>query len=438
MAPRHFIDRPLFPSPVRCYSGPSWVWERIPLETGWDVRMKGSEQGIAERPGSVSRRDFLRAGGAGVVALTAAEQTARAHLLSRSSRKSCIFLLMTGGPSQLDTFDPKPEAPSDYRGPMRTIATAVPGVFLSEGLPKLAQRMGRFSLLRSLGHDAAPIHETGLQLLQTGRLSVRGDRPPHFGSLVAQHHGSRGIVPASVVLPRLLTETGVNIWKGQGAGSLGDAFEPQTFETPSNGEATSLSLPDEGDVVRHRYGKTRFGALCLQARQLVESGVRCVTVNLFDRIHGESTWDSHGRGPWSPSTVFDYRDTLCPQFDRAVSALLDDLQERGLFDDTLVIATGEFGRTPKMNETAGRDHWPHVWSALMAGGGIHGGEIIGSSDARGSYPADRPTSPAELHASILQVLGVPSHAEEPAKEATSGVQPVATTQSERSLVELLV
>jgi uncharacterized protein (DUF1501 family) len=409
------------------------------LETGWDMRMKGSEQGTAERPGSVSRRDFLRAGGAGVVALSAAEQTARAHLLSRSSRKSCIFLLMTGGPSQLDTFDPKPEAPSDYRGPMRTIATAVPGVFLSEGLPKLAQRMGRFSLLRSLAHDAAPIHETGLQLLQTGRLSFRGDRPPHFGSLVARRHGPRGDVPASVVLPRLLTETGVNIWKGQGAGSLGNDFEPRTFEPQSADESTAVSLPEEGDVVRQRYGKTRFGSLCLQARQLVEAGVRCVTVNLFDRIHGESTWDCHGRGPWSPSTVFDYRDTLCPQFDRAVSALLDDLQERGLFDDTLVIATGEFGRTPKMNETAGRDHWPHVWSALAAGGGIHGGEVIGSSDARGSHPANRPTSPAELNAAILQVLGVPSQTGEPTENVAGGSQPAITSnRPAQSLVELLV
>lgn len=361
---------------------------------------------------------------------------------------------MTGGPSQLDTFDPKPDAPADCRGPMRTIASTVPGLCLTEGLPRLAQRAARFSLLRSLSHDAAPIHETGLQLLQTGRLSSGGARPPHFGSLVSRHHGPRGEFPPFVVLPKLLSETGVNVWKGQGAGILGEAHEPCAMDFHSNASASEgglpppervlPALPDEGEVVRHRYGKTRFGSLCLQARQLVEAGVRCVTVNLFDRIHGESTWDCHGRGPWSPSTVYDYRDTLCPQFDRAVSALLDDLHDRGLLDETLVVATGEFGRTPQLNATGGRDHWPHVWSALMAGGGSFGGQVIGASDARGSYPADRPITPGELHAAILETLGVPPLESTPSENEIAETQgarvmsehPLARSAPARSLVEL--
>jgi hypothetical protein len=404
---------------------------------------------------TVSRRDFLRVGGLSVMALTVAEQAALAQSTARAPWRNCILLLMTGGPSQLETFDPKPEAPIDIRGPLRAIPTAVPGMLLSESLPRLAQRADRFSLLRSLAHDAAPIHETGLQLLQTGRLSARGERSPHFGSAAASHHGPRAAAPTSVVIPSLLADTGVNVWQGQGAGRLGTQFEPVVvpsgerpdWMTVSSNAASNTAAPLKGphtasrksrtaplrtrrsgsapavaarprreahpEAALQRYGDTRFGTLCLEARRLVEAGVRCVTVNLFDRLNGETTWDCHGRGPWSPATVYDYRDTLCPQFDLAVSALLDDLSDSGLLEDTLVVATGEFGRTPNVNEFGGRDHWPHCWSALVAGGGVHGGRVFGASDARAAYPLDNPVSPASLHATMLQSLGIAAARPEP-------------------------
>ena len=138
-----------------------------------------------------------------------------------------------------------------------------------------------------------------------------------------------------------------------------------------------LSVADEPEAVRRAYGETRFGCLCLQARRMVERGVRVVTVNLFDQLTGQVTWDCHGRSPSAPSTLYDYRDKLCPEFDRALSALLDDLQQRGLLEETLVTAVGEFGRTPRVNGHGGRDHWPGVWSAIMAGGGVRGGNVIG-------------------------------------------------------------
>ncbi|MGH7200501.1 MAG: DUF1501 domain-containing protein, partial [Planctomycetaceae bacterium] len=162
----------------------------------------------------------------------------------------------------------------------------------------------------------------------------------------------------------------------------------------------------EKPAVRQAYGETRFGRLLLAARQLVESGVRCVVVNLFDRLGDQVTWDCHAAGPWSPGTVYDYRDTLGPQFDRATAALLDDLAARGLLDETLVVATGEFGRTPRLNDRGGRDHWPGVWSALVAGAGVRGGQIIGESDAHGSGPSERPIAPPELVATIYHALGL--------------------------------
>ncbi len=425
------VGRLLFGRPVRWYSDEQWVHGRNRDQSGWGTEMSSATLEKGARSGSVTRRDFLRVGGLSVMGLSVAERAAFARAHDATAWRSCIFLMMTGGASHLDTFDPKPDAPSEFRGPMRAIRTSIPGVQLSESLPKLAKRMDRFSLLRSLGHDAAPIHETGQQLIQTGRLASNGERPPSFGSVVSQALGGRSDAPAYVVLPRLLGDTGVSTWQGQGAGILGDDFDPAvvrrdgTFASPTlpldgQSSAGSHRLGDEPEPVRRAYGDSRMGELCLRARQLVESGVRCVTVNLFDALTGHVTWDCHGRAPWSPATLFDYRDTLCPQFDRAVSALLDDLSDRGLLDDTLVVATGEFGRTPRVNDFAGRDHWPAVWSALIAGGGVSGGQVIGASDHRGCFPVDRPVHPAELTGTIYHSLGLidpPGREPEPVEAA---------------------
>lgn len=374
---------------------------------------------------SVSRRDFLRVGGLSVVGMSVAEQAARAA--GAAGRRNCIFLLMTGGPSQLETFDPKPLAPAQIRGPLRAISTSVPGIELSESLPRLAERMHQFALLRSLCHRAAPIHETGLQLLQTGRLAEGGVRHPSFGAVVSRELGPRGDVSPYVVLPKPLSATGVNAYQGQQAGTLGSEFDPVPCPLDGNGAGSeapfsaATDFDDEPDSVLRAYGEYRAGRLCLRARQLVEAGVRVVTVNLFDALVGVQTWDCHGRNTAVPTTLYDYRDTLCPQFDRAASALLDDLAQRGLLDDTLVVATGEFGRSPRINPHSGRDHWPGVWSALLAGGGVRGGQVIGASDAHAAAPACRPVDPAELHATLLQFFGL---AAPPAAPGGGSPQPI--------------
>jgi uncharacterized protein (DUF1501 family) len=399
----------------------------------------GSEPQSEQREavGSVSRRDFLRLGGLSVLGLSVAEQRARAEASGKGLRR-CIFILLTGGPSHIETFDPKPGAPAEIRGPFKPIATATPGIQFCETLPLLAQRSEKFALLRSLSHDATPIHETGQQLLQAGRLAYRNVLPPSLGSIVSRLLGARNELPAYAVLPRPLGDTGVAIWQGQRAGDLGPEFEPWdvmaddsrdrdlrirnsdfglTTQTNTDRDtrctigdsqrmAAAANWTSEPETFRRSYGDSELGKACLSARRLVEHGVRFVTVNMFDSLVGRVTWDCHANANWAPATLADYRNSLCPDFDRVLSALLDDLEQRGLLNETLVVAAGEFGRTPRINAQGGRDHWPGVWSALLAGGGIAGAQVIGDSDAHGTYPSERPVSPAELAATILHSVGV--------------------------------
>jgi hypothetical protein len=396
----------------------------------------GSQQ--LQVDGSVSRRDFLRLGGLSVLGLSVAEQRAWAEASGKGSRR-CIFILMTGGPSHFETFDPKSGAPGEIRGPFKPIATATPGVQVSDTLPLLAQRSGKFTLLRSLCHDASPIHETGQQLLQTGRLAGKDLVPPSLGSIVARMLGTRNDLPAYAVLPRPLGDTGVAIWQGQRAGDLGVEFDPWevtnsefgirneefgippgTLPNSAESEFGQGRIPQfdpvrmsaaanwmaEPEALRRGYGESEFGRSCLAARRLVEQGVRFVTLNMFDSLPGRVTWDCHANANGAPATLADYRSVVCPDFDRGLSTLLDDLEQRGLLKETLVVAAGEFGRTPRINDQGGRDHWPGVWSVLLAGGGLVGGQVLGASDARGMFPADRPVTPAELAATILHALGI--------------------------------
>ncbi|MGE3806021.1 MAG: DUF1501 domain-containing protein [Gemmataceae bacterium] len=342
-----------------------------------------------ERHHGLSRREFLRVGAlsAGTLGLPLSERAA-----ASPRERNCILLFLVGGPSQLDTWDLKPQAPAEIRGPFQPIQSSVVGLHVSECFPQLARRAERVALIRSLHHDAAPIHETGHQLMQTGRLCQPGLDYPHFGSALSHLHGPRGKAAPFVILPGPIGNTGVSVSHGQQAGFLGDRHEP-VFERPSVRGAT-------------RYGLNPFGQACLRARQLVEQGTRLVTVNMFDSVFNELTWDCHADGGALGTNLDDYRDTLCPMFDVAYTALLDELEERGLLDTTLVVAMGEFGRTPKLNPRGGRDHWPGVWSILLAGGGVQGGQVIGSSNAIGSEPHDRPVTPAEVAASIYHALGV--------------------------------
>jgi hypothetical protein len=365
--------------------------------------------------------------------------------VGRKSDRALIVLLLVGGPSQLETWDPKPDAPAEIRGPFRAIATRCPGVLVCEHLPRMAAQMDRLALIRSLHHDAAPIHETGLQLLQTGRLCRLGEEHPHVGSVVARVKGSRSSLPPFAVLPGRIQRTGIDIPHGQSAGWLGPVFAPFTLGTdpaalafdpwsaweragsfhddavkrvptmiPPSGLASqtiatwsarnAFDLESERADVRASYGQTTFGQSCLLARRLVEAGSRVVTVNMFDTVFNRVSWDCHGAAPFS--TLRDYAHTVLPSFDRAFTALVDDLQQRGLLDTTLVVAAGEFGRTPYLNATGGRDHWPGVWSVALAGGGVRGGQVVGASDAQAGSPTERPIMPQDLVATIYQSLGI--------------------------------
>lgn len=346
-----------------------------------------------------NRREFLQATAAGIIGPALGPPGRQKVEADRPG--AVILLMLVGGPSQIDTFDPKPLAPSDVRGPFDAIPTAIPGVRVAAHLPLIARRLDRLAIVRSLHHDAAPIHETGFQLIQTGRLSTTDPGAPHIGSLAARAAGRTGPVAPFVLLPAPLGNTGVAISKAQGPGPLPPEFDP--FRPGS--EDFGAGLAAESPRTWERYGDTPFGRDCLRARRFVEAGSRFVVVNMYPGVFGLS-WDCHGSGPFS--TLEDYARRVLPAFDRAYSALIDDLAGRGLLSSTLVVATGEFGRTPRLNAAGGRDHWPGVWSALIAGGGVPGGQVIGASDALGAEPADRPVPVSALARLMADAAGVGS------------------------------
>lgn len=344
-------------------------------------------------PHTPSRRDFLRtttAAAAGL-ALAGSSRATAAPLAGFGRAKSCIFINMVGGPAHLDTFDPKPDAPSDVRGPFAPIQTNVPGVRVSELFPKLAAHADKFALVRSMHHDAPPVHECGFQLLNTGRLFRDGPEWPSAGAVASRLLGPTNArvfdAPPRAwwVLPDANVSTGVNVGRGQTAGFLA-GHAPRISEFPCEVQ------PD-------------FGALMVSVAFAIDSGARFVTVNQFNTVFDAPSWDCHADGGSLRTTLNDVRDTVAPSFDTAVSALLAQLEERGLLESTLVVATGEFGRTPKLNSNGGRDHWAGCWTALVAGGGTKGGRIVGASDRTGSEPAERPVSPPELVASVFHALG---------------------------------
>jgi hypothetical protein len=406
----------------------------------------------------LTRRDFLRVGtlGAGTAALSLADL--HAAEAAAADGVNCILLFLVGGPSQLDTWDLKPNAPSNVRGPFQPIRTTVPGVDVCEHFPLMAQQASRFAIVRSVHHQEAPIHETGQQLMQTGRLCRDGVEYPHYGAVLSHWRGPAASgLPPFFLLPGPMGNTGVSVSHGQASGFLGVRHEPfalprdrktdnydfnnidlpagldptrlhnrqellhaidhaqRRLETAGNQPMQQLfassvrkafDLEGESADLRQRYGRNTFGQSCLLARRLVERGVRLVTVNMFDSVFDNLTWDCHADGGSLATTLGDYRDHLCPMFDRAYATLLDDLHQRGLLNHTLVLATGEFGRTPQLNPRGGRDHWPGVWSMLFAGAGVRGGQVVGSSDAHGAEPRERPVSPAQVAATVYRLLGV--------------------------------
>jgi hypothetical protein len=449
----------------------------------------------ADRPvefcDGLRRRDFLHAGALSLLGLSLADMAglkAYGAVDAAKSDKNCIMLFLVGGPSQLDTWDMKPNAPAEIRGPYSPIKTNVPGIEISENFPRMAKHADKYALIRSCYHTAAAVHDTGHQMMQTGRLFQGGIEYPHIGCVLSKLKGPKGDVPAHVLLPRPIGNTGGNMPHGQTAGFLGKTFDPfvlnadpsdpnfkvpdllppdyltalrvdrrknwremidhsvSKFETSQDARLLdstfhsaytlmssekareAFELHKEPDSVREKYGLNRFGQSCLLARRMIEAGVRFVTVNMFETVFDEITWDIHGSKPFSPISC--YRDLVGPMYDMAYSALLEDLSDRGLLTDTMVLSMGEFGRTPKVNPAGGRDHWPQCWTILMAGGGVKGGQVIGASDDIGGAPKDRPVSPAEIAATVYHGLGIPLEVELPGAQGRPiplverGIQPI--------------
>src|SRR5947199_2251624 len=400
-----------------------------------------------------SRRDFLHAGSLSMLGLTLPGWMGlKAAGAVQDKDINCIMLFLVGGPSHIDTWDPKPSAPAEVRGPFKPIDTTVPGMQITEIFPKMAKHAQEFSLIRSVYHTATAVHDTGHQMMQTGRLFTGGIEHPHVGCVLGYVKGSRGEMPAHVLLPRPIGRTGGNLPHGHTAGYLGRQHDPfilnadpavpnfrvpdllppnyisaaragrrqrmrqavdgaaAAFETSGQAQQmdenfalayrlmsspqarAAVALEQEPAAVRDRYGRTRFGQSCLLARRLIERGVRFVTVNMFETVFDEVTWDIHGSKPFTD--IAQMSREVVPNFDRAYSALLEDLHDRGLLSNTVVTAMGEFGRTPKVNPAGGRDHHPGVWTIIMGGGPIGAGQVIGESDELGYIPKTRPVTPA--------------------------------------------
>lgn len=415
----------------------------------------------------LTRRDFLQVGTLGALGLSLsklAAMQAAGEVASGSDQRSAILIFNLGAPSQLDTWDMKPDAPSEIRGPFKPIRTNNPDIQVSEVFPLHAKLADKFSLVRTCYHTAAAVHDTGHQMMQTGRLFTGGVNTPHAGCALEFLKGRRNELPAHIILPEPMGSTGGNLPHGQDAGFLGKAYDPfalmadpskenfkvpdllppteigearlqrrqhlrevvdnavRTFESSQNAALmdanfasayrlmTSTKAREAFDLtkeplkVRERYGITRFGQSCLLARRLVEAGVRFVTLNTFLTVFDEITWDIHGSKPFT--SIEGMKNIVAPMYDQGYSALIEDLSQRGMLDNTLVCNLAEFGRTPKINPAGGRDHWPQCWTVYFAGGGIKGGRVVGKSDEIGAYPAERPVTPPEIVATIYKSLGL--------------------------------
>ncbi len=441
-----------------------------------------------------SRREFLRVGGAGMLGLSLGDvfrlQAASSAPEGNSktgwgNAKSVIMLFLQGGPSHIDIWDPKPDAPSNIRGEFKPIKSNVTGIHLSETMPLLAKQMDKATLIRSLSYTPAGLfnHTAAIYQMMTGytpdRVSPSGQLEPpspsdfpHAGSQISRLKPPGTPMLPFVMLPRPLQESNV-IGKGGTAGFLGPAFDPYYFYQDPNKEIQlddltlrkdvskdrltrraklldqvnaampemekavegyaldryyerafdlilsgrareAFDLTKEEDKVRDRYGRHTFGQGCLLARRLIEAGTRFVQMNWPSVANGDpntDAWDTHAAnfGP--------LRNLHCPKLDSGLSALLEDLDQRGLLKDTMVIAVGEFGRSPRLgvstsgnsNSPDGRDHWPYCYTGLVAGAGIRRGALYGKSDATASSPAENPVHPTQLLATVYHAMGIDPH-----------------------------
>ncbi|WP_145426571.1 DUF1501 domain-containing protein [Symmachiella dynata] len=416
-------------------------------------------------PSRVSRRAMLQAGTMSLFSGAALARGESAGLTSVAGRaKNCILVYLLGGPPHQDMCDLKPQAPAEVRGPFTGIDSNVPGLTFCEHLPRLAQQADKLAVLRSLTY---PNHDHPYMIYHTltGRISPvplgantvlppsRSDYP-HMGAVVAKFKHTAPHIPAYVAIPEVQVRMAPALVSGGGrSGFLGPRFDPlainddprqplpgldlpqgvsasrsqqrqqllaildgqtpkslrtqeyltsretafQVSRTTAGGSLTDLEA--EPATVRDAYGRDRFGQSLLLARRMVERGVSFVGVH-FNHMTKCDGWDTH------KNNFGCLKDELLPTLDRGLAALLADLAQRGLLDETLVVTMGEFGRTPKVNRNGGRDHWGHCGSVLFAGGGVRGGNIVGASDKIGAYPTLRPTSPPDVVATIYHALGL--------------------------------
>lgn len=398
------------------------------------------------------RRDVLKAGVLGVAGglsltdLFTMRAQAAAGSSAASPAESVVLIWQGGGPSHIDTWDPKPEAPAEIRGTFNAIETSVSGIQISEHLPLTAKQMHHLAVVRSIVTNEAA-HERGTHYMLTGFTPLPGFEVPGYGAVASKFRGSRSALPPYIAIPSALSYGGE-------AGFLGAALNPfspsgdpasssfsvrdldlpsgvtveqadrrrelrstidsafQKFEKGSDsiratGEfynraysllssveaRAAFDLKKEPDALRNTYGRNRFGQSLLLSRRLVEAGVRFVTVSV-------GGWDTHYNGFRALA------DNVLPPFDRGLSAFLEDLNSRGLLKSTLVVVMGEFGRTPVVNRDGGRDHYARVFSMAMAGGGVRGGQVVGESDPRGMEASVRPVRPEDVAATIYRQLGI--------------------------------
>lgn len=435
----------------------------------------------------VTRRDLLGIGCAGLWGMGLSlpqllESQARASQADRAgSERSVIFVFLKGGLSTIDTWDLKPDSPAEFRGEFNPIATNVPGIMIGEHLPRVARQMDKFSLIRSFTHGNSD-HGPADHYLLTAYHPRAGFNPsltpnnqfPSHGSIVARKLGPRESVPAYVCLPKMHPSAG-SAYLGPVAApfvidanpnspgfAVPDLAPPlvleaerldarrellarvdrfqQAAEAEANARARDVSvfrqkafdlmtspaakaafnIHAEADSLRDEYGRTSLGQSCLMARRMVEAGVRCVLVNNAD-------WDTH----YNNFKVL--KNELLPGLDAALSTLFRDLSDRGLLASTLVIVSGEFGRTPRINNEAGRDHWGPGFTVALGGGGIRGGLVVGKSNERAEKPAENPHGPEDLAASMYHLLGI-----DPQDEfLTPEGRPVKIVNEGRVITELL-
>lgn len=401
----------------------------------------------------VDRRHVLKAGAIGGLSL--AEVLRLQDVCARGAAQrdlNCIFIFIVGGMPQQDMWDLKPDAPAEIRGDFEPIDTAVPGIQIGDVLPQISRVTDKFAILRSLTHGDSD-HGRGFHIMMTGKKAGVGDfngnqnnnQHPCLGSMVAKLGRQTGL-PPYISVPNFLNSGGpsflgpsygpfvidadpaapefavrditlppsVTIDQSQrrrtalrelnrferrveevsGQIRALDGFYEKAYRLMTSQQAKqAFEIDRESAQMRDRYGMTSIGQCSLLARRLVEAGCRFVSIE-------NGHWDTHRRNTWS------LRELLCPSFDQAIPALLTDLEDRGLLESTLVVVTTEFGRTPRINDLAGRDHWPNAFSILMAGGGVRGGQVIGATDEQAAEVTDRPITPADMTATVLQAMGI--------------------------------